>query len=235
KFGGQSLQRLKTVSAFAPPKIQSNKNPSRVFLALESHSARADGHLSFNVGQRIEIADYSDDHDLLIGKLDNNVGGLIARDTLENCLHPEGSTENISNDLNTSTLVFNGRFRAFPTNDKSDFLKLRSQSGLAYFDRTGYISVLSSYGADVLLFLRPRRFGKSLALSMLTCFHGVEHKNNYDILFKGLAIDNDVQAGTVKPNQYLVLLLDFSGINRDPDPGIAKAGLFDMINGAIER
>ena len=90
KFGGQSLQRLKTVSAFAPPKIQSNKNPSRVFLALESHSARADGHLSFNVGQRIEIADYSDDHDLLIGKLDNNVGGLIARDTLENCLHPEG-------------------------------------------------------------------------------------------------------------------------------------------------
>jgi len=31
------------------------------------------------------------------------------------------------------------------------------------------------------------------------------------------------------------LLLDFSGINRDPDPGIAKAGLFDMINGAIER
>ena len=80
--------------------------------------------------------------------------------------------------------MFNGRFRAFPTNDKSDFLKLRSQSGLAYFDRTGYISVLSSYGADVLLFLRPRRFGKSLTLSMLAYFHGVEHKEHYDRLFK---------------------------------------------------
>ncbi|RUS15500.1 AAA-ATPase-like domain-containing protein, partial [Endogone sp. FLAS-F59071] len=48
-----------------------------------------------------------------------------------------------------------------------------------------------------------------------------------------LAVDKHVQAGTVTPYQYLVLSLDFSKINRDPDPGVAKVGLFNMINTAI--
>ena len=57
-------------------------------------------------------------------------------------------------------------------------------------NRTGYILKLQSFLDLVLLFLRPRRFGKSLTLSMLTYFHGVEHKTVYDTLFK-VNINND--------------------------------------------
>ncbi|RUP24675.1 hypothetical protein BC936DRAFT_138903 [Jimgerdemannia flammicorona] len=52
-------------------------------------------------------------------------------------------------------------------------------------------------------------------------------------MFQDLAVDQDVQAGTIKPHQYLILSLDFSAVDRDPDPKIAKAGLFNMINTAI--
>ncbi|CAG8610517.1 3613_t:CDS:2, partial [Ambispora gerdemannii] len=49
-----------------------------------------------------------------------------------------------------SILVLNSkRFRSFPVNDKSDFLQLRTDPELAYFDRTRYISDLSVH-RDVL-------------------------------------------------------------------------------------
>ena len=73
-------------------------------------------------------------------------------------------------------------FQAFPVNDKGDFCMFRSDPRHAYFDRTKYIYVIETIIQDVLLFLRPRRFGKSLTLSMLAYFHGVEHKENYDAL-----------------------------------------------------
>ena len=88
-------------------------------------------------------------------------------------------------DYREATLVLSSaKFRCFPTNDKSDFGQLRTDPELGYFDRTQYISVLRRYKENVLLFLRPRRFGKSLTLSMLAHFHGVEHKDRYDELFQ---------------------------------------------------
>jgi len=77
-------------------------------------------------------------------------------------------------------------FKGFPLNDKHsfDFEAIRTNPQYAYFDRTGYISVLESFLESVLLFLRPRRFGKSLFLSTLAHFHGVEHKQNYKELFQ---------------------------------------------------
>ncbi|CAG8566696.1 8268_t:CDS:2 [Ambispora leptoticha] len=181
----------------------------RRYIAAQSHSSDTSGYLSFSIGASIEV---SGDHyaDRLWGKLNDGVEGWIAQDTFKNCLfsadflddldlsmESQDSTENVSNDSNTSTLVFNGLQLAFPQNDKSDFLQLRMDPDLAYFDRTGYISVLSSF------------------------------KEN------GLAVDQDVQAGTVMHNQYLVLSFDFSKIDRDSDPKVAKAGLFEMINKAI--
>ncbi|RUS12534.1 AAA-ATPase-like domain-containing protein, partial [Endogone sp. FLAS-F59071] len=68
---------------------------------------------------------------------------------------------------------------------------------------------------------------------MLAHFHGVEYSEHYDELFKGLAVDQDVQAGTIMPYQYLILSLDFSAVDRDPDPKFAKVGLHEMINNSI--
>jgi hypothetical protein len=84
-----------------------------------------------------------------------------------------------------ASLVFNEKaFKGFPLNDKSDFEKIRVNTDCGYFDRTRYISVVDSYGKDVLLFLRPRRFSKSLFLFILARFHGVENKHNYKALFQ---------------------------------------------------
>ena len=53
-----------------------------------------------------------------------------------------------------------------------------------YCDKTLFIRDIVNDGAEVLLFPRPRRFGKSLNLSMLQYFFG-----STENLFEGLAIE----------------------------------------------
>ena len=77
--------------------------------------------------------------------------------------------------------MVSGELEKFPLG-KSDFGRIR-QPGLAYFDKTEYISVLEN-GSDVQLVCRPRRFGKSLTVSMLQYFHGFQFRTEYDQLFK---------------------------------------------------
>ena len=50
-----------------------------------------------------------------------------------------------------------------------DFEKLR-EDDFYYVDKTGMILELISNWSEVTLFTRPRRFGKSLNMSMLKCF-----------------------------------------------------------------
>ncbi|RUP48769.1 hypothetical protein BC936DRAFT_144021 [Jimgerdemannia flammicorona] len=162
----------------------------------------------------------------------------------------DGSIQGIPNDLgykNTlshvakssvqenSTLVYNpANFQHFPEDSYSDFFDLRTTPGLAYYDRTRYISVIDSL-PKVLLFLRPRRFGKSLTLSMLAHFHGVEHKISYSKLFQDLAVHHDVQAGKVFPGQYLILSIDFAGFNYSSEAKVAEFAINSMINDALKR
>jgi hypothetical protein len=81
----------------------------------------------------------------------------------------------------SSTLVVSGELEKFPMTI-SDFSEIR-QPGLAYFDRTKYIPELQTM-TNVQLVCRPRRFGKSLTVSMLRYFHGFQFRNQYDKLFK---------------------------------------------------
>src|SRR5689334_20627285 len=69
----------------------------------------------------------------------------------------------------------------------SDFRVLR-ESGLEYIDKTQLVcDILDRPGEQVLLLPRPRRFGKSLNLSMLRCFF---EKREEDLtpLFEGLGV-----------------------------------------------
>ncbi|GAB4410500.1 MAG: ATP-binding protein [Bacteroidia bacterium] len=91
----------------------------------------------------------------------------------------------------------------------SDFARLR-RDGYYYQDRTSYIPVLESLGEPYLIFLRPRRFGKSLWLSTLAHYYGREHAKDFEWLFKGLAVG---EQPTPRVNSYLVLSLDFSRID----------------------
>jgi len=52
------------------------------------------------------------------------------------------------------------------------------------WDKTRFISMFEEPGFPrALIFLRPRRFGKTNILSMLEFFHGVQHTASYDTLF----------------------------------------------------
>ena len=55
----------------------------------------------------------------------------------------------------------------------SNFQEIREKD-LYYVDKTGFISELLNYTDKVQLITRPRRFGKTLMMSMLKCFFDIE-------------------------------------------------------------
>jgi hypothetical protein len=92
--------------------------------------------------------------------------------------------------------VVSGKLENFPVN-VADFSDIR-QPGLAYFDKTKYILKLQKMAPNVQLVCRPRRFGKSLTVSMLQYFHGFQFRGQYDKLFKvcgyGMLLEQDLHA-----------------------------------------
>ena len=82
--------------------------------------------------------------------------------------------------------------------------------GLYYVDKTAYIRALEQSGR-FLLFVRPRRFGKSIFIDMLRCYYDIAEKERFQSLFGDLDIGKDPTDGA---NGYQVLALDFSQVNR---------------------
>ena len=71
----------------------------------------------------------------------------------------------------------------------SDFKHLIDED-LYYFDKTKFIEDIIKDGSQVKLFTRPRRFGKTLNMSMLKYFFDIEKKEENRKLFKDLYIEN---------------------------------------------
>ncbi len=77
-----------------------------------------------------------------------------------------------------------------------------------YVDKTRFIPIIED--ADkFFFFIRPRRFGKSLTVSMLQHYYDIAAKDKFDALFGDLYIGKHP---TSDRNSYLVLYLNFSGI-----------------------
>ena len=77
-----------------------------------------------------------------------------------------------------------------------------------YVDKTHFIPIIEN--ADKFFFFnRPRRFGKSLTVSMLQHYYDIAAKDKFDALFGDLYIG---KYPTRDRNSYLVLYLNFSGI-----------------------
>ncbi|WPD23389.1 MAG: AAA family ATPase [Candidatus Electrothrix scaldis] len=89
-----------------------------------------------------------------------------------------------------------------------DFHKIISQDYF-YADRTDLIPLLEETG-DQLLFLRPRRFGKSLLLSMLENYYDLAKADSFAQLFGHLKIGKNP---TPRHSNYFMLKWDFSEIN----------------------
>ena len=113
----------------------------------------------------------------------------------------------------------------------SDFGELRRENAF-YVDRTKYIEKLEARNTSkYVIFLRPRRFGKSLWISTLQHYYGVEYKDDFQRLFGDLYIG---QNPTPNANNYLVLRLNFSGIDSD-NPNEVEEMFTDKLQQGIVR
>lgn len=92
---------------------------------------------------------------------------------------------------------------------KSDFAKVRT-AGDYYIDKTMLIEQITASGAEVTLFTRPRRFGKSLNMSMLQHFFDCREKS--ESLFEGLEISKNKKLCDSWMNQYPTILVSFKDV-----------------------
>ncbi len=82
-----------------------------------------------------------------------------------------------------------------------------------YVDKTASIEELLSNGSKVVLYTRPRRFGKSLFISMLEHFFDIDKKEINKDLFNGLYISQSPYYKEL--NNYPVINLDFKDLKKD--------------------
>ncbi len=94
----------------------------------------------------------------------------------------------------------------------SDFVSVRER-GLYYVDKTMYLAEIEKQ-PDTLIFIRPRRFGKSLFINMMKAYYDKSMADRFDRLFGGLWIGSHP---TPLKNHYEVLYLDFSRIQGNID------------------
>ena len=94
---------------------------------------------------------------------------------------------------------------------RSDFKSLREDNRY-YLDKSLFIREIIDDNADVLLLPRPRRFGKTLNLSMLRWFfEKTDNETEIKNLFSGLAIEKDALFET-HCCQYPVIFLTFKDV-----------------------
>jgi len=93
----------------------------------------------------------------------------------------------------------------------SSYDKIKSEN-YYFVDKTKYIEIIEGLGSPYLFFLRPRRFGKSLFISILHEYYDICAKENFDKLFGDTYIGKNP---TPAKNSYPVLRFNFSMIPTD--------------------
>lgn len=92
------------------------------------------------------------------------------------------------------------------------FEKIRERDCF-YIDKTCFIKDWWERGDDVTLITRPRRFGKTLNLSMLDHFFSIKHEGRGD-LFEGLSVWEEEKYRALQ-GTYPVIFLSFAGVKYD--------------------
>jgi hypothetical protein len=113
---------------------------------------------------------------------------------------------------------------------ESNFAKIRTE-GYFYVDKTPFLPVLEDLGESYLLFLRPRRMGKSLFLSLLEHYYDLGRAPQFDALFGGLWIH---EHPTPKRNAYLVLTFDFSMVNVDGGEDALREAFLEVVRSGVQ-
>ena len=108
----------------------------------------------------------------------------------------------------------------------SNFKEIR-EKGYYYIDKSGLIAELLDYrGVNVTLITRPRRFGKTLGMSMLENFFDIRKDSKE--LFEGLEISKQQDLCGKWMNQYPTIFISFRRVD-----GLTFTSAFDMLKTVI--
>ncbi len=111
----------------------------------------------------------------------------------------------------------------------SDFAKIRNY-GYYYVDKTGLITdLLEKETAEVTLITRPRRFGKTMGMSMLANFFDI--RKDSKAMFEGLEISKNETLCSEWMNQWPVLFISFrlvDGLNFQSAFGMLQETIMDI-------
>ena len=100
-----------------------------------------------------------------------------------------------------------------------DFGKI-IENNYFYIDKTAFIKEWWESGDDVTLITRPRRFGKTLTMSMLEHFFSVDYTDRAD-LFHGLDIWKDERYHGLQ-GSYPIIFLSFADVKEPSFPDTRK-------------
>ena len=109
----------------------------------------------------------------------------------------------------------------------SDFEKIRN-GGFYYIDKSGLITEILNEKAEVTLITRPRRFGKTLGMSMLESFFDIRKDSKE--LFEGLEIAEHQALCDEWMNQYPTIFVSFRQVD-----GLNFTGAYDMLTWVISE
>ena len=98
---------------------------------------------------------------------------------------------------------------------ESNFRKIKINSNYLYVDKTPYIETLEALNEAFVIFLRPRRFGKSLFLSTLQYYYDERSVEEFEAMFGDTYIG---QHPTPLKNSFRILFFEFSGIETEDRP-----------------
>ncbi len=97
---------------------------------------------------------------------------------------------------------------------ESNFRKIKINNDYFYVDKTEFIERLENLNESFLIFLRPRRFGKSLFLSTLQYYYDEKSAPEFEALFHDTYIGKNP---TPLKSSYRILFFEFSGIDIKSD------------------
>ncbi len=92
----------------------------------------------------------------------------------------------------------------------SDFARMMEEN-FYYVDKTRFIEKVEDFSL-YLFFIRPRRFGKSLFLSLMENYYDIAKGDKFETLFKGTYI---YENPTEERNKYLILKFNLSEVSSD--------------------
>ncbi len=112
----------------------------------------------------------------------------------------------------------------------TDFKKI-IEKNYAFVDKTRFLEVYENSKTRVSMFLRPRRFGKTMFTELLRYYYDIALKEETDRLFKGKYIASHP---TPRKNSYYVLQFDLSGVDTHSSDSLTRTFIKRVLIGIAD-